>query len=342
MSTGRFVTLENKKLHFYMLGSGPALVMLHPSPSSGETLIPLANHLASHFTVFCVDTPGYGKSDALTEPPTGLSDYTVFLHRAFKEIGLNKPAMYGSATGAQLAVRYGLEYPDEVSHIFLDNAAHFDDDLAEKILEHYFPDLTPQLNGCHLTDIWMIVSQMFQYFPWCFTTKEYALNRQQMPLFVLQMVAMDYLKAGAAYDAAYKLAFQHERGEYVQQLKVPTTIFRWNNSIITKYVDQLLTYDFEDHIQALMIDGDATERTKKMVSFMNGKATKFKTSDLDFSAMKVPEKIRLEYKKSSAYPPKATMSGTHLSEAWQDLVQSNPNDTVEDIQAYLVDWYSNN
>ena len=342
MSIGRFVTVENKKLHFYMMGKGPALVMLHPSPSSGETLLPLAKHLTSHYTIFCIDTPGYGKSDALTETPTNLSDYTTFLFQAFKKIGLSKPAIYGSATGAQLAVRYGLEYPDSVSHIFLDNSAHFEDALADKILEHYFPDLTPQLDGSHLTQIWTIVSQMFQYFPWCFTTDEYALNRPQMPLFVLQMVAVDFLKVGAAYDVAYKLAFLHERGEYVQQLKVPTSIFRWNNSIITKYVDQLLAYQFEDHIQGFMIDGDAKERTLKMAGFMNEKASNLKTYDIDFSAIQVPENIVLLYKTSSKDPPAVQTDGQHLRVAWQDLVQQNPNKTAETIQTYLADWYTNN
>lgn len=342
MNIGRFVKINNRKLHFYTLGKGPALIMLHASPSSGEALLPLANHFASNFTVFCIDTPGYGKSDALAETPTSLSDYTSFLHQAFEKLGLKKPAIYGSATGAQLAVRYGLEYPESISHIFLDNSAHFDDAIADKILAHYFPDLTPQLDGNHLTQIWMIVSQMFQYFPWCFTTDEYALNRPQMPVFVLQMVAMDYLKAGTNYDIAYKLAFQHERGEYVQQLKVPTAIFRWNNSIITKYVDQLLTYDFEDHIQGFMIEGDATERTQKMAAFMNEKAAEFDDAEINDSEINVPKKIQLEYKKSSSKPPEAQSNGKHLLDSWQDLIENNPQETAETIQAYLVDWYSNN
>ncbi|TMM58659.1 alpha/beta hydrolase [Maribacter algarum] len=337
-----FVEIDNQKLHFYTMGKGPALLMLHPSPSSSLSLIPLARQLALHYTVYCVDTPGYGQSDALIESPTHLSNYTAFLYKALKKMGLKKPAIYGSATGAQLAVRYGLEYPEVVSHIFLDNSAHFDDALSDKILEHYFPDLTPKLDGGHLTQIWTIVSQLFQYFPWCFTTEEYALNRPQMPDFVLQMIAMDYLRAGSTYDIAYKLAFQHERGQYVQQLKVPTTIFRWNNSIITKYVDQLLAHDFEDHIQGFMIEGDATERTEKMVAFMNEKATEFGVETIDTSEINVQEEIQLVYKKSTSTPPEVQSNGNHLLVAWQDLVENNPQETAETIQTYLTDWYSEN
>ncbi len=341
MKTGSFVEVDNRKLHFYMQGEGPSLIMLHPSPSTAETLLPLADKLASKYRVFCIDTPGYGKSDALSVNPTSLLDYTSFLHKTFMKLGLNKPSIYGSATGAQLAVRYGLEYPNSVSHIFLDNSAHFDDALADEILEHYFPDLTPQLDGSHLTQIWTIVSQLFQYFPWCFKNEKFALNRPQMPLFVLQLVAMDYLKSGAAYDVAYKLAFQHERGEYVQQLKVPTTIFRWDNSIITRYVDQLLAFKFEDHINAFRIEGDATDRAKKMVAFMNEKAVAMATTEINEGAIDREKLDALTYNKPSASPPKLATDGAHLHLAWNDLIAHNPGASAASVQRYLVDWYSN-
>lgn len=342
LEKARMVSVGSQKLHFYTMGNGPTMVMLHPSPSSATSLLPLAKELVENYTIFCIDTPGYGKSDALPEIPNSLSDYTAFLHQAFEKMGLEKPAIYGSATGAQLAVRYGLEYPESVSHIFLDNSAHFDDALADKILEHYFPDLTPRLDGGHLTITWKIVSRLFQYFPWCFTEDEYALNRPQMPIPILQMVAMDYLKAGASYDIAYRLAFQHERGEYVQQLKVPTTIFRWNNGIITKYVDQLLAYEFENHIQGFMIDGDAAERALKMTAMMNEKASGFSLSKINNTVMETYEQPTSNYKKPRANPPELNSDGSHLQKAWQDLVQNNPDETAETIQTYLVDWYSNN
>ena len=335
-----YLKINNQKLHFYIKGEGPALVLLHPSPSSGTSLLPLAEQLATHFTVFCIDTPGYGLSDSLQNQPSHLAAYTTFLYEAFQKMGLKKPSIYGSATGAQLAIRYALDYPDAVSQLFLDNSAHFDDALAANILKDYFPDLSPQLDGSHLTQIWTIVSRLFQYFPWCYTTKEYALNRPQMPLFVLQMVAIDYLKAGASYDLAYKLAFQHERGHFVQQLKVPTTIFRWNNSIITKYVDQLLAFDFDAHIQPVKIEGDANERNQKMVETITEKVIGLPTSSLDYSVIHTQKPVVYNYNQPSDNAPEVLANGEHLLEAWRNLVASNPQANAINIQHYLVDWYS--
>jgi len=117
MNSSRQIYIGNRKLHFHILGKGPTLIMMHPSPSNAESLLPLARELASHYQVICVDTPGYGYSDPLDETPMELSDYTTFLHQAFIKLEVVKPLIYGSATGAQLAVRYGLEYPRRSSDL---------------------------------------------------------------------------------------------------------------------------------------------------------------------------------------------------------------------------------
>lgn len=340
MNKSRIVSIDGQKLHFYILGEGPVLVMMHPSPSSATSLMPLAKELATNFTVFCIDTPGYGRSDALAKEPQSLKDYTDFLHQVFLKLGIEKFALYGSATGAQLAIRYGLEHSERVSHIFLDNAAHFEDALRDKILASYFPDLTPQIDGSHLKQIWTMTSQMFQYFPWCFTTKEYALNRPQMPLFVLQMVAMDYLKAGKNYDLAYRLAFQHERGQHVQQLKMPTTIFRWNNSIITPYIDDLLTFDFPENISTFYIDGNPSERTNKMVAFMQNISNGMQTNTFNASTTERLIEKKVTYKKPEGNPPEIKENGQHLQEAWQQLVLNNRALNATEIQQCLADWYT--
>ncbi len=341
MTTSRYIVVADLKLHFHTMGSGPALAMFHPSPSSSESLLPLAKILADTYTVFVFDTPGYGKSEGLGFVPTTVKEYTAFFKKAFEAMKMDRFAIYGSATGAQIAIRYALENPTQVSHVFLDNSAHFDDALCEAILTHYFPDLTPQLDGNHLGTIWQIVSQMFQYFPWCFTTKEYALNRPQMPANILHMVAMDYLIAGADYAHAYRAAFKHERGMYVQQLQVPTTIFKWEGSIIAKYIDALIAFDYTNNVSSFLMEGDATERTHLMTQYMKDKATSFElfAAKTHFESYQPVDKIK--YHKDVRTAPSVRDDGQHLTEAWTHLVEQNPLLNAEQIQSCLIDWYSN-
>ena len=333
------VFVAKKKVHFKVLGSGPALVLLHPSPHSSEMMLPLAKELASKYTVFCMDTPGYGASDTLAIAPKDLLPYTKRMRSAFTTLGLTSPSLYGSATGAQLAIRYALENPNEVQHVFLDNSAHFDDQLRADILKYYFPDLSPQLDGQHLPRLWEIVSHLFLYFPWCFKSPEYALGREQLPPSVLHTIAMDFLKAGANYDWAYKAAFEHERAAYVQRLKVPTTIFRWNNSIITKYVDDLLAFDFPSNVSAFRINGNAKERIHYMTQYIKEKASGAAFLGLPETFQSNLKEDSLAYAVGNEALPKVSGDGKYLNKAWEILVANNPKFNAYEIQSCLLDWF---
>jgi tRNA (guanine-N1)-methyltransferase len=52
-----------------IVGSGPPVLLLHPSPQSGAFSLPMARRLAPDFTAIALDTPGYGLSDPLPGAP---------------------------------------------------------------------------------------------------------------------------------------------------------------------------------------------------------------------------------------------------------------------------------
>ena len=52
-------------LHYRRMGRGPAVLLLHQTPQSSQTLEPLMRLLAPHCTAIAVDTPGFGQSDPL-------------------------------------------------------------------------------------------------------------------------------------------------------------------------------------------------------------------------------------------------------------------------------------
>ena len=337
----REVILDNKIINFYILGAGPALVMFHPSPHSAELLLPLAKELALDYTVICVDTPGYGKSDALSNKPMELGNYTAVFHTFFNKLNIELPVLYGSATGAQIAIRYALDYPKEVSHIFLDNAAHFNEDLRARILKHYFPDLTPELSGSHIRKVWEMTNKMFQYFPWCFNEEEYALNRPQLPKEVLHSIALDFLKAGKDYYLAYETAFKHEKAEYVQELKVPTTIFRWKGSIIKKYIDDLLAFEFPSCVESISIPEGHAERNIEMIKQLRSKSK-------GLSNYTLPNEWNVELinrKKVAGLLPRQDLpnvleNGSHLMEAWVVLKKHNPEFNALELQNLMIEWFT--
>jgi pimeloyl-ACP methyl ester carboxylesterase len=263
----KIVRINNLDIHYRITGNGPLLFLLHPSPLSSEIFVPFMQLLAKHFTVVAPDTPGYGYSDSLPTPPQNINDYTFFLRSFFQHFTTNKFYLYGSATGAQLAIAYSLENSNAIAHLYLDNAAHFTPEQKETLFKNYFIDTTPQSNGTHLTTLWQHIEKSTQYFPWYSTNEADCISPQPAPANVLQFIVNQYLLAGTNYADAYKCAFINEDAKYVQQILVPTTIFKWLGSPILKYIEQLLQHQLPKNISVTEVANNEN-RFKNMLHIM--------------------------------------------------------------------------
>jgi pimeloyl-ACP methyl ester carboxylesterase len=60
-----FIAVAGRRVHLRTAGSGPPVVMLHGSPGDGQMLDHEITAAAADFSVFALDTPGFGYSDAL-------------------------------------------------------------------------------------------------------------------------------------------------------------------------------------------------------------------------------------------------------------------------------------
>lgn len=245
-------------LHWRECGAAhaPPLVLLHPSPRSSAMFEPWMPALARHWRVLAVDTPGYGGSDALpgfAAPGDDgqLGDYVPAMHALLQDIAGHRWHMYGSATGAQLAIALALRHPASVAHLLLDNAAHFDDEERAHLLVHYFPDLTPTSDGSHLQRVWTMAAQMLQFFPWFENNEAHRVSTRVPSLAEVHAGALELLAAGPNYARAYRAAFLHERAEHVQALQVPTTLLRWQGSILLRHIDRLLQFPLPPQVQVL-------------------------------------------------------------------------------------------
>lgn len=348
--SGTTYTAASSKIHFKVYGSGPPIALFHPSPNSSQLMHGLAEELAARFTVICPDTPGYGASPKLAKLNPDMKDYAEAFRSLFEELGFESIALYGSATGAQIAIRYGIEYPDHVSHLFLDNTAHFTEEERQQVLENYFPDLTPRADGKHLVMLWDMVSSLFQYFPWCFKDEEHKLNGPIPPPDVLQTIVLDYLKAGKDYDLAYKAAFNHEKIDFIQLLKVPTSVLRWEGSIIKKYNDRIFDYDLPENVIGQNISGDRSLRYREIANHI----TEVYRSKHDFKKETLTQNLNIQNLGDtiidfSEDAPTPDADGLYLIRAWhalKDEVQysnSGPNatDSIDPniIQKRLISWY---
>lgn len=259
------------RFHYRVMGVGKPIILLHASPRSGKMLKNLGKMLSESFQVIIPDLPGYGFSEVIPQKVENLYEVIPYINAFFEALNLEKISIYGTATGAQLGIAYALTYPEKVEHLFLDNPAHFSEEEYEQISEKYFIDLKPQSDGSHLINLWNHVQQSMMYFPWYDHSEEAQFNKIMPPDATVADTVKEYLVAGERYHELYRAAFLHERVEKMQQLTVPTIIFKWKASILLKYIDRLLTFELPKNISGVETEKDMNDRYLKMVEIINNK-----------------------------------------------------------------------
>jgi len=337
------IQIKGAPIHYRIGGQGPVILLLHPSPSSGVSQLALANRLTEHFTVICPDTSGYGESPSFRATEYDMETYASRMHSFVKSMRINQLAIYGSGTGGQIAIRYGLMYPENVSHLFLDNVADFPKALQTEINDNYFPDLSPQKNGSHLMKVWEIATHRFKYFPWCSKTADHKLNIPKPPVAANHKVALDYLAAGEHYHRAYRSGFQHEKAAHVKELKVPATILRWEGSIVKNYTDILLKSKLPKNIEEQKVPTPAEDRYDAMQALIIAKYKsdkKYKEPDDTEMIDEYIENRKIRYKMFRTKAPFPQKDGSHLMEAWNKIKYQFPESHPKILQEKLVDWYA--
>jgi pimeloyl-ACP methyl ester carboxylesterase len=267
----KFITANGIRIHYRQEGFGETIILLHASPRSGKMLENFGKMLSQSFQVIIPDLPGYGFSEAIPQKVENLYQVVPYLKAFLDELTLEKPLIYGTATGAQLGIAYALTHPSEIKNLFLDNPAHFSEEEYQQISEKYFIDLTPQLDGSHLINLWNHAKESMMYFPWYDHSEEAQFSKIIPSFAAIADVVQAYIVAGERYDELYRAAFLHERADKIQQLSVPTIIFKWKASILLKYIDRLLAFEMPENVRVVETEKDVSERYKKMVEvIING------------------------------------------------------------------------
>ncbi len=245
--------------HYRRAGSGAPLLLFHPSPLSSRFMAPLGEYLTEVADVIAPDTPGYGASTALRDSGETLSPYVAWLLELIDQLALEQVTLYGSATGAQLAIEFARAHPERLRGVILDNAAHFENTEREEILRHYLPELTVQESGAHLEKVWAICSGLFQWFPWYAQDDDHRVG-SPAPLEQVQATVLEYLRAGDDYGRAYRAAFANEDARRVLDISSPVRVIRWPGSILWRHSRAYDEIEWPAHIQMVPCGPDPSER----------------------------------------------------------------------------------
>jgi pimeloyl-ACP methyl ester carboxylesterase len=124
---GRFVEVEGVRLHYLERGSGQPLVLLHGNGSMIQEfeLSGLPDLAARNYRVIEFDRPGYGYSDRPRTRRWTPRAQARLLHRALREMGIERPVVVGHSWGSLVALWLALEYPDYVRSLVVMSGYYF-------------------------------------------------------------------------------------------------------------------------------------------------------------------------------------------------------------------------
>jgi len=162
----RFADLAARQVHYREAGDGPPLLMLHASPGSSKQLEAKIAALARNHRVIAPDTPGNGDSTPLPLEAPAIADYAAAVAELLDAIGLERCDVYGSHTGANIALKLAVLAPERVGKVVLDGIGLYSDAERAKYLANYAPPIRPDLIGSQFLKAFMFCRDQYIFWPW--------------------------------------------------------------------------------------------------------------------------------------------------------------------------------
>lgn len=234
-----FIRIDGRLVHYRRAGTGPVLVALHQSPRDSAELLPLMRAMAPFATVIAPDNPGFGLSDPLPDGPATVDRFADALAALLGALGLEKVALYGFHTGACIANRFAVLYPQHVSGLVVDGFMLMEEGERAEMLAHYLPPFHPQWDGGHLAWAWHRIRDQGIFFPWYRREPSARLARPKPDPARMHEQIMEFMRAGDSYRTGYGAALSYRPAADMVALTVPSLLFIAQDDPLVRYLSKL-------------------------------------------------------------------------------------------------------
>lgn len=103
--------------------SKPVLILIHGFSGEKDNWAMIAPELKQHFHIIAPDLPGFGENERRSDLGFDNESQTRRFHDFVKALGVKRPHLAGNSMGGWIALRYAMEYPDELSSLILIDSA---------------------------------------------------------------------------------------------------------------------------------------------------------------------------------------------------------------------------
>ena len=211
------------------------LVLLHASPGSALSLEPLLLELGRSRLAIAFDTIGNGESARPPWSDPSAADYADTVAAALDARGLDRVDLYGTHTGAMLAIEIAVRHPARVRRLILEGVVLFDDEERDDILANYLEPLVPQWDGAHLLRLWSVRRDAKLWWPWYRRLPDRHRPSSPPAVEALQRDVVELLKSGPTYALAYRVALGYPTRDRLPRVAAPTLVCATEHDILREY-----------------------------------------------------------------------------------------------------------
>ena len=199
----------------------PPLIMLHGFPSSAWILQPYVDALGSERRTWAFDLPGMGDSSPHPSAKPLLTDLATSVLEAADALALPTFDLYGTLTGARVAMELAIAAPSRVRRLILDEPGGLPHDDPD-FLTRYIPDLEPDAQGSQFSRVFAFCRDAYVWFPWYRQTIATQRNFEDMPTpAMLHSKTMEILKS-TQLAVVFDSSVRHDTRARAPFIRVPT------------------------------------------------------------------------------------------------------------------------
>ena len=232
-------------LHYWSLGEGPAVLLLHGGPMFGVQYVKVMPLLAqAGFRAIAADLPGYGMSQLPGHPPTG-EEYADALAQLLDQLGMKRANVAGMLTGGVVTLAFATRQAARTQCVMLQNTPLYSSEELEQQLAAPAPDTRIWADGRHATERWQA------------RRNARALDQASPEALQWQMIGTMLMGdpggwwPGAGGGDYVSRSFDATRA--VRELRVPTLVITLADDRMNKYAARMLTLRPDFQLAALPV-----------------------------------------------------------------------------------------
>ena len=116
--------MSDIQLHYIEQGQGKPLILLHGNGENCDYFEHQIQYFSNQYHLFAIDTRGHGQSPRGEQPFT-IKQFAEDLHDFMDEKGIEKAILLGFSDGGNIALTFGLKYPERIDKLILNGANLF-------------------------------------------------------------------------------------------------------------------------------------------------------------------------------------------------------------------------